>query len=204
MYAMTLVTAWMPWRRNMDLLVPAGTSIHLNWIQCGFKVGSFELLLWDLLDLRGLMWFLQGSHQMSKWTKQEIQDCFSRFYHSYFYLFFPRPNQVKWQLMVASCHRRSGNYQHSLETYKSIHRKFPDNVECKWPVNWIIRPANCYLKLCHLLINFGTITAFPGARRSLSVDSFKMLQNCLQKQILLQSTWIYLRNVLNLDGRLFC
>ena len=41
-----------------------------------------------------------------------------------------RPTQVRWQLMVASCHRRSGNYQHALETYKSIHRKFPDNVEC--------------------------------------------------------------------------
>ncbi|XP_013385188.1 intraflagellar transport protein 88 homolog isoform X2 [Lingula anatina] len=40
------------------------------------------------------------------------------------------PTQVKWQLMVASCHRRSGNYQQALETYKSIHRKFPDNVEC--------------------------------------------------------------------------
>lgn len=43
-----------------------------------------------------------------------------------------RPNQVKWKLMIASCHRRSGNYQHALETYKSIHKKFPDNVECEW------------------------------------------------------------------------
>jgi len=42
-----------------------------------------------------------------------------------------RPNQVKWHLMIASCHRRSGNYQQALETYKYIHRKFPDNVECK-------------------------------------------------------------------------
>ena len=41
-----------------------------------------------------------------------------------------RPTQVRWQLMVASCHRRSGNYQQALETYKNIHRKFPDNVEC--------------------------------------------------------------------------
>jgi len=41
-----------------------------------------------------------------------------------------RPTQVRWQLMVASCHRRSGNYPQALETYKSIHRKFPDNVEC--------------------------------------------------------------------------
>ncbi|KAI3356058.1 hypothetical protein L3Q82_017320 [Scortum barcoo] len=41
-----------------------------------------------------------------------------------------QPNQVKWQLMVASCYRRSGNYQKALETYKDIHRKFPENVEC--------------------------------------------------------------------------
>nr|XP_054753172.1 intraflagellar transport protein 88 homolog [Lytechinus pictus] len=41
-----------------------------------------------------------------------------------------QPNQVKWQLMIASCHRRSGNYQQALETYKKIHKKFPDNVEC--------------------------------------------------------------------------
>ncbi|KAM9263259.1 LOW QUALITY PROTEIN: intraflagellar transport protein 88 homolog [Cariama cristata] len=38
--------------------------------------------------------------------------------------------QVKWQLMVASCYRRSGNYQKALEKYKVIHRKFPENVEC--------------------------------------------------------------------------
>lgn len=41
-----------------------------------------------------------------------------------------QPNQVKWQLMVASCHRRSGNYQQALKTYKIIHRRFPDNIEC--------------------------------------------------------------------------
>uniref|UniRef100_A0A8C3AIR6 Intraflagellar transport 88 homolog n=1 Tax=Cyclopterus lumpus TaxID=8103 RepID=A0A8C3AIR6_CYCLU len=41
-----------------------------------------------------------------------------------------QPTQVKWQLMVASCYRRSGNYQRALETYKDIHRKFPENMEC--------------------------------------------------------------------------
>lgn len=41
-----------------------------------------------------------------------------------------QPTQVKWQLMVASCYRRSGNYQKSLEKYKDIHRRFPENVEC--------------------------------------------------------------------------
>ncbi|XP_060785593.1 intraflagellar transport protein 88 homolog isoform X2 [Neoarius graeffei] len=41
-----------------------------------------------------------------------------------------QPNRVVWQLMVASCYRRSGNYQRALETYKDIHRKFPENAEC--------------------------------------------------------------------------
>ncbi|XP_014674205.1 PREDICTED: intraflagellar transport protein 88 homolog [Priapulus caudatus] len=41
-----------------------------------------------------------------------------------------QPSQVKWRLMVASCHRRSGNYQQAFNTYKLIHKKFPDNVEC--------------------------------------------------------------------------
>jgi len=33
--------------------------------------------------------------------------------------------------MIASCYRRSGNYQHAYEKYKKIHEQFPDNVECK-------------------------------------------------------------------------
>ncbi|KAJ3277140.1 Intraflagellar transport protein 88 [Terramyces sp. JEL0728] len=41
-----------------------------------------------------------------------------------------QPTEVKWQLMVASCYRRSGNYQAAFETYKAIHDKFPDNAEC--------------------------------------------------------------------------
>eukprot|EP01137_Pigoraptor_chileana_P011552 Opistho-2@62617 len=32
--------------------------------------------------------------------------------------------------MVASCHRRSGNYQMAFDTYKKIHQRFPDNIEC--------------------------------------------------------------------------
>ena len=32
--------------------------------------------------------------------------------------------------MVASCHRKSGNYQIAFETYKSIHEKNPENIEC--------------------------------------------------------------------------
>lgn len=43
----------------------------------------------------------------------------------------PSQSFFKWQLMVASCHRRGGSYQHAFETYKKIHERFPDNVECK-------------------------------------------------------------------------
>ena len=41
-----------------------------------------------------------------------------------------QPDDVRWQLMIASCYRRSGNYHRALETYKAIHRRFPENVEC--------------------------------------------------------------------------
>ncbi|XP_061774237.1 intraflagellar transport protein 88 homolog [Nerophis ophidion] len=41
-----------------------------------------------------------------------------------------QPSEVRWQLMVASCFRRSGNYQKSLDAYKEIHRRFPENAEC--------------------------------------------------------------------------
>ncbi len=40
-----------------------------------------------------------------------------------------QPQDPKWQLMVASCYRRSGNYHRALETYKMIHRRFPTNIE---------------------------------------------------------------------------
>uniref|UniRef100_A0A1I7XHN3 TPR_REGION domain-containing protein n=1 Tax=Heterorhabditis bacteriophora TaxID=37862 RepID=A0A1I7XHN3_HETBA len=41
-----------------------------------------------------------------------------------------QPNEIKWQLMMASSHRRAGNYQKALELYRNIHRKFPSNIEC--------------------------------------------------------------------------
>ncbi|XP_077473991.1 intraflagellar transport protein 88 homolog isoform X1 [Stigmatopora argus] len=41
-----------------------------------------------------------------------------------------QPNEVRWQLMVARCYRRSGNGQKALETYREIHRKFPEDAQC--------------------------------------------------------------------------
>jgi intraflagellar transport protein 88 len=34
--------------------------------------------------------------------------------------------------MVASCHRRTGNYQKALDIYKRTHELFPENVECEF------------------------------------------------------------------------
>jgi len=41
-----------------------------------------------------------------------------------------QPSEVKWKLMVASCHRRSGDYQLAFEIYRAIHSDYPDNIEC--------------------------------------------------------------------------
>lgn len=41
-----------------------------------------------------------------------------------------QPKNVRWQLMIASCHRRSGSYQRAIELYKDIHKRFPENMEC--------------------------------------------------------------------------
>lgn len=40
------------------------------------------------------------------------------------------PNEVKWQLMVASCHRRRGEFLVAKRLYEQIHRKYPNDVEC--------------------------------------------------------------------------
>ncbi|KAL7746564.1 Intraflagellar transport protein 88 [Sorochytrium milnesiophthora] len=41
-----------------------------------------------------------------------------------------QPSEIKWQLMIASCLRRSGNHQLSFDVYKKVHEQWPDNIEC--------------------------------------------------------------------------
>ncbi|KAF2357550.1 Tetratricopeptide repeat [Trinorchestia longiramus] len=41
-----------------------------------------------------------------------------------------QPDQPKWQLMVAACHRRAGAYHKALSTYKLVNMDFPENIEC--------------------------------------------------------------------------
>lgn len=42
-----------------------------------------------------------------------------------------QPYETKWLLLIGSCHRRAGNYQAALNTYKNVLEKFPDNIDCK-------------------------------------------------------------------------
>ncbi|XP_019856769.1 PREDICTED: intraflagellar transport protein 88 homolog [Amphimedon queenslandica] len=41
-----------------------------------------------------------------------------------------QPDQVNWQLMIASCYRKMGNYQLAYRCYKSILKSFPNNIDC--------------------------------------------------------------------------
>lgn len=41
-----------------------------------------------------------------------------------------QPDEMKWKLLIASCHRRAGNYQQALSTYKEINKQSPENIEC--------------------------------------------------------------------------
>jgi intraflagellar transport protein 88 len=41
-----------------------------------------------------------------------------------------QPADVKWKLMVASCHRRKRDYAKALECYEIIHAQHPDDAEC--------------------------------------------------------------------------
>ncbi|CAD2215502.1 intraflagellar transport protein IFT88 [Angomonas deanei] len=41
-----------------------------------------------------------------------------------------QPQEVRWPLMIASCHRRRGDVVQAKRLYEQVHRKNPDNVEC--------------------------------------------------------------------------
>ena len=93
-----------------------------------------------------------------------------------------QPDEVKWHLMIASCYRRAGNYHRALETYKSIHRRFPENVEClkflvKLSSDMGLKEASDYaleLKKAERARDIAdqrALSSRPGSRRSSSRNS---------------------------------
>lgn len=93
-----------------------------------------------------------------------------------------QPDEVKWHLMIASCYRRAGNYHKALDTYKSVHRKFPENVEClkflvKLSSDMGLKEANEYaleLKKAERskeVADQRAMSSRPGSRRSASRNS---------------------------------
>jgi len=39
------------------------------------------------------------------------------------------PGDLKWPLLIAACHKRTGNHMKALEVYKKLHKENPDNIE---------------------------------------------------------------------------
>ncbi|KAG5475869.1 hypothetical protein CUR178_03582 [Leishmania enriettii] len=60
-------------------------------------------------------------------VKNEVYDKAVQFFERASHI---QPQEVRWQLMVASCHRRRGDYAQAKRLYEQVHRKYPDNVEC--------------------------------------------------------------------------
>merc|ERR1712161_111018 len=46
-----------------------------------------------------------------------------------------QPNEVKWQLMVASCHRKMGQDDRAFKEYINIRQNYPNNIEFVIPIN---------------------------------------------------------------------
>ncbi|CAK9300759.1 unnamed protein product [Gordionus sp. m RMFG-2023] len=40
------------------------------------------------------------------------------------------PDEIKWDLALASCHKKLGEMKECYEIYRNAHRKYPRNVEC--------------------------------------------------------------------------
>ena len=60
-------------------------------------------------------------------VKNEVYDKAMQFFERAAQI---QPREVKWQLMVASCHRRRGEYPQAERMYEDIHRRYPENLEC--------------------------------------------------------------------------
>jgi intraflagellar transport protein 88 len=60
-------------------------------------------------------------------VKNEVYDKAMQFFERASQI---QPQEVKWQLMVASCHRRRGEYPQAKRLYEDINRKYPENMEC--------------------------------------------------------------------------
>ena len=60
-------------------------------------------------------------------VKNEVYDKAMQFFERAAQI---QPQEVKWQLMVASCHRRRGEYPQAKRLYEDINKKYPENMEC--------------------------------------------------------------------------
>ena len=60
-------------------------------------------------------------------VKNEVYDKAMQFFERASQI---QPHEVKWQLMVASCYRRRGEYPQAKRIYEDVNRRHPENMEC--------------------------------------------------------------------------
>lgn len=72
-------------------------------------------------------------------VKNEVYDKAVQFFERAAHI---QPQEVKWELMVASCHRRRGDYALAKRLYEQVHRRYPGNVECLRYLVQICKDAN--------------------------------------------------------------
>ncbi|CAG9465875.1 unnamed protein product [Pedinophyceae sp. YPF-701] len=63
----------------------------------------------------------------AQYAKSELFEEAQRFFELAAQL---QPDKAEWELMVASCMRRTQNWPGALRKYKAVHKKHPDNREC--------------------------------------------------------------------------
>lgn len=81
-----------------------------------------------------------------------------------------QPHVVRWRLMLATCFRKSGNYGRSMEVYKEVTQKFPENVDA----------LKSLVKLC-------TDQGFTQQAKEYSTMMMKLQKTLLQREQRVQS-----------------
>lgn len=104
-----------------DALAHLGTLFDLDNDKSQAFQYHYEAFRYFPSDIRTVEWL--GAYYIESQFPEKAISYFER-------AALVQPGEVKWRLMVASCHRRSGDYPAALKAYKQIHIAFPEDVEC--------------------------------------------------------------------------
>eukprot|EP01002_Notosolenus_urceolatus_P001790 NODE_146_length_2627_cov_142.149728_g119_i0.p1 GENE.NODE_146_length_2627_cov_142.149728_g119_i0~~NODE_146_length_2627_cov_142.149728_g119_i0.p1 ORF type:complete len:826 (-),score=366.09 NODE_146_length_2627_cov_142.149728_g119_i0:149-2587(-) len=117
------------WFTRVKTMVPTdpGIYVRLGYIQSleenttdafGYYLDAYRL---QPVNLDVISWL--GSY----FIKMEAYEKAMKFFERAAQI---QPGDVKWQLMVANCHRRVGQYPQAKRLYEEIARRHPENLDC--------------------------------------------------------------------------